>query len=47
MDRVHRAWGEGKTASMLLLDVVGAYDNVSYERLLYNMVQIGLGALVL
>ncbi|KAG0152659.1 hypothetical protein PDIDSM_2464 [Penicillium digitatum] len=30
---------------MLLLDVAGAYDMVSHERLLYNMRQMGLGAL--
>lgn len=30
---------------MLLLDVAGAYDMVSYERLLYNMQQMGLGIL--
>jgi ribonuclease HI len=44
--RVYQAWGEGKTASMLLLDVAGAYDMVSHERLLYNMRQMGLGALI-
>ncbi|OKP02084.1 hypothetical protein PENSUB_7191, partial [Penicillium subrubescens] len=36
LDRVHRAWGRGKRVSMLLLDVAGAYDNVSHERLLHN-----------
>jgi exonuclease III len=46
LDRVHRAWGEGKVASMLLLDVAGAYDNVSHERLLFNMQQMGLGSLI-
>lgn len=45
LGKVHQAWGEGKIASMLLLDVAGAYDMVSHERLLYNMRQIGLGAL--
>ena len=30
LDRVRRAWGEKKVASMLLLDVSGAYDNVSH-----------------
>jgi hypothetical protein len=46
LDRVHRAWGDGKVASMLLLDVAGAYDNVSHERLLHNMQRLGLGGLV-
>jgi hypothetical protein len=32
---------------MLLLDVAGAYDNVSHERLLHTMRQIGLSELVL
>jgi hypothetical protein len=31
---------------MLLLDVAGAYDNVSHERLLFNMEQMGLGNLI-
>jgi ribonuclease HI len=46
LDRVHTAWGNGKKASMLLLDVAGAYDNVSHERLLHNMRQMGLSAIV-
>jgi hypothetical protein len=43
LDRVHRAWGRGKKVSMLLLDVAGAYDNVSHERLLYNISRLRLG----
>ena len=43
LDRVHRAWGRGKKVSMLLLDVAGAYDNVSHERLLNNIKQLRLG----
>ncbi|SPO06934.1 uncharacterized protein DNG_09628 [Cephalotrichum gorgonifer] len=31
------AWAEGKVASLLLLDVSGAYDNVSRELLLHNL----------
>jgi hypothetical protein len=31
LDRVHTAWGNGQKASMLLLDIAGAYDNVSHE----------------
>ncbi|KAI6777578.1 uncharacterized protein J7T54_004478 [Emericellopsis cladophorae] len=37
LQRIHRAWSEGKVASLLLLDVSGAYDNVSKERLLHNL----------
>jgi ribonuclease HI len=43
LDRVHHAWGRGKKVSMLLLDVAGAYDNVSHERLLNNIKQLRLG----
>jgi hypothetical protein len=43
LDRVHRAWGQGKKVSMLLLDVAGAYHNVSRERLLYNIGRLRLG----
>ncbi|OGE48027.1 hypothetical protein PENARI_c033G04144 [Penicillium arizonense] len=48
LDRVHTAWGhgQGQKASMLLLDVAGAYDNVSHERFLHNMHQMGLEELV-
>ena len=34
---IHNAWAEGKTASLLLLDVSGAFDNVSKQRLLHNL----------
>jgi hypothetical protein len=37
IQRVKEAWGRKRLVSMLLLDVSGAYDNVSHERLLYNM----------
>ena len=37
LQRIHRAWSEGKVASLLLLDVSGAYDNVSRQRLLHNL----------
>ena len=37
LQRIHQAWSEGKVASLLLLDVSGAYDNVSHERLLHNL----------
>ncbi len=37
MEKVHAAWKEDKVASMLLLDVSGAYDNVSHPRLLHNL----------
>ncbi|PWI64463.1 hypothetical protein PCL_10441 [Purpureocillium lilacinum] len=37
LQRIYQAWFEGKVASLLLLDVSGAYDNVSRERLLHNL----------
>ena len=37
LETIHEAWGEGKVASLLLLDVSGAYDNVSHQRLLHNL----------
>jgi ribonuclease HI len=37
IQQIHKAWAEGKVASLLLLDVTGAYDNVSAERLLHNL----------
>lgn len=46
LDRVHTAWGNNKIASMLLLDIAGAYDNVSHDRLLYDIKLLGLGELV-
>jgi ribonuclease HI len=37
LQRIHQAWADDKVASLLLLDVSGAYDNVSRERLLHNL----------
>lgn len=37
LQRIYKAWSEGKVATLLLLDVSGAYDNVSRERLLHNL----------
>ena len=41
-DAVYTVWNcstanSKKVASLLSLDVAGAFDNVSYERLLYNL----------
>ncbi|OQD70292.1 hypothetical protein PENANT_c265G00793, partial [Penicillium antarcticum] len=46
LDRVHTAWGSKQKVSMLLLDIAGAYDNVSHERLLHDIGLLGLGELV-
>ena len=39
VNAVHTVWGSGKqyVASLLSLDVAGAFDNVSHERLLHNL----------
>lgn len=37
MEKIHTSWRKNKVASLLLLDVSGAFDNVSHERLLHNM----------
>lgn len=37
LQRIYKAWDEGTVAILLLLDVSGAYDNVSRERLLHNL----------
>ncbi|OQD74227.1 hypothetical protein PENANT_c184G05569, partial [Penicillium antarcticum] len=44
IDRIKTAWGKGKpVVSLLMLDVSGAYDNVSHERLLHNLKKRRLG----
>jgi hypothetical protein len=37
VERIYRAWDDGQVASLLLLDVSGAYDHVSHPRLLHNL----------
>ena len=37
LQRIHEAWADVKVASLLLLDVSGAFDNVSRPRLLHNL----------
>ena len=37
LQRIHKAWDDGNVASLLLLDVSGAFDNVSRQRLLHNL----------
>lgn len=36
MERIHSAWAAKKVATMLLLDVTGAFDNLSHPRLFHN-----------
>jgi ribonuclease HI len=37
LQRIYEAWADGKVATLLLLDVSGAFDNVSRQRLLHNL----------
>jgi hypothetical protein len=37
VDKIYRAWREGKKVSALLLDVSGAFDNVSHQRLEHEL----------
>ncbi len=37
LERIYQAWNSNKIASMLLLDISGVYDKVSYPRLLHNL----------
>jgi hypothetical protein len=36
-EEIHHAWDQGHVASLLLLDVSGAFDHVSHPRLLHNL----------
>jgi hypothetical protein len=40
---IHKAWDEGKSVTMLSLDISGAFDNVSHPRLIHNLKQRKLG----
>ncbi|KAJ6016472.1 zinc knuckle domain protein [Penicillium herquei] len=46
LDTIRKAWGHHRVVSMLFLDVSGAYDNVSHQRLLHNLRKRRLGQLV-
>ncbi len=37
LERIYQAWNSDKVATLLLLDVSGAYDKVSHPRLLHNL----------
>jgi len=39
--------GKGKIVSLLSLDIVGAFDNVLYERLLYDLRVKGVPDLII
>ena len=46
VDRITKAWRKGRSVSLLLLDVSGAYNNVSHRRLLHNLWKRKLGHFV-
>ena len=46
VEGIHHAWEQGEKASLLLLDVSGAFDNVSHERLLHNLRKRRLGGAI-
>ena len=48
VDAVHTVWdcGKNKVASLLSLDMAGAFDNVSHHRLLHNLRQKGIPELI-
>ncbi|KAF4254782.1 hypothetical protein CNMCM8812_007889 [Aspergillus fumigatus] len=37
LEAIHSGWKNGKVVSALLLDISGAFDNVSHDRLLHNL----------
>jgi hypothetical protein len=37
LEKVNKAWKHKEIASLLLLDVSGAFDNASHPRLLHNL----------
>ncbi|KAI1000147.1 hypothetical protein K3495_g8053 [Podosphaera aphanis] len=43
-EQIHTIWGKNKkrVASLLSLDISGAFDNVSHERLIHNLKQKGI-----
>ena len=37
LEAIHAAWLNNEVATVLILDISGAYDNVSHKRLLHNL----------
>jgi len=37
METIHAAWLRGEVATVLLLDIMGAFDNLSHTRLIHNL----------
>ena len=47
MERIHSTWAVKKVATMLLLDVTGAFDNVSHPPLFHNLRKCRIGEFTL
>jgi len=43
LETIHAAWLRGEVATVLLLDIKGAFDNVSHTRLLHNLKKRRIG----
>jgi len=43
LETIHAAWLRGEVATVLLLDITGAFDNVSHTRLLHNLKKRRIG----
>lgn len=37
VEKAYKGWHQGKDTSVLILDVTGAFDNISHPRLLHNL----------
>ena len=37
VEKTYAAWDQEKEASALMLDVTGAFDNISHSRLIHNL----------
>ncbi len=43
VEKTYKGWYQGKDTSSLMLDVTGAFDNVSHEKLLHNLKKRRIG----
>ena len=41
LEQIHARWKNNKVSSLLLLDILGAFDNVNHQRLLWNIRELG------
>lgn len=43
IEAIYQAWQEGKQCAVLALEIQGAFNNVSHQRLLHNLRKRGIG----